>query len=898
MKKLHILAVSLLAGLAANAQTTIAQFDFNGSSSLPVSAASTASNITASVNGTQANAAYGGTTTGSSAFTQITTAGNALSMSNSSGTNTNYWTLTLGGSALNTYINYKIYFQTEHSSTGATAIDIYYSTDGSTYTALSQTVTPGLNNSYTEAIVDLSGITTLNNQTAVYVRFAASGGTGSSGTLRMDNLEIQAATSPWTMSGGNVNFTGGISATSFTTTGDARINGNLTASGIASTSSNLTVSAPATFNSTIKSTSLAGTGSRILLTDANGLIGPLSAGTSSQVLFGNGTWAALPTQAIQTSGSNAYFTGGNFGIGNSSPSYSLDVNGSARIVGAVTTNSIAVSSLAGGGSFVPLFVDNDGNLRTTPATGVNNPFTGTIGYWNLRGNSQTDTTYNFIGTTDDKDLIFKTNNVERMRITSHHANNREEGRVYIGGGSTGNNDIITINNDLPGNWDDKLVVKDALRIVNDNAVPSKCALFGNDGVHTYIESFDINTPDQPGYPYVVSPDDIIIGYSSGANVSIYSTRSDGGYLNVQRTITVGNNIGIGSDASNSNSQLLLRGTGDLNHGLGWFSSFNNNATAISIDGPVLYGYSGGALATKDVISNTPTTKIAFKWDNSGNITLPNYGNSNNNLQSLLVDANGNLVKGAVVGSNNAVAWAFGGNGTNASAVVSSIGTTDGNDLPFVTNNVERVRITSTGNIAVVNDNQILLSGNDAHHGLGAFGANSSNSAFAGKSGINGPVLYGFNGGALGYTGAAGANPNGIALLWDATGAVHVGKTSPQAATYSSAKLTVDGTFVAKEIYVVSQSSGNWADYVFKKDYKLMPLTEVEKYINQNQHLPNVPSATEVETKGQNLGELQVKQMEKIEEMYLYMIEVNKKVQKLEEENSKLKMKVSLLEDKK
>lgn len=50
MKKLHILAVSLLAGLAANAQTTIAQFDFNGSSSLPVSAASTASNITASVN--------------------------------------------------------------------------------------------------------------------------------------------------------------------------------------------------------------------------------------------------------------------------------------------------------------------------------------------------------------------------------------------------------------------------------------------------------------------------------------------------------------------------------------------------------------------------------------------------------------------------------------------------------------------------------------------------------------------------------------------------------------------------------------------------------------------------------------------------------------------------------
>jgi len=111
---------------------------------------------------------------------------------------------------------------------------------------------------------------------------------------------------------------------------------------------------------------------------------------------------------------------------------------------------------------------------------------------------------------------------------------------------------------------------------------------------------------------------------------------------------------------------------------------------------------------------------------------------------------------------------------------------------------------------------------------------------------------------------------------------------PQNTPHSNALLTVSGTMIAKEIWVLDQQTAGWADYVFKKDYKLMPLSEVEKYINQNQHLPNVPSAKEVEGKGQNLGDLQVKQMEKIEELTLYMIEINKKVEALQKENIELK----------
>jgi len=95
---------------------------------------------------------------------------------------------------------------------------------------------------------------------------------------------------------------------------------------------------------TITDPSFGGNGNRILQTDNNGVITPITSGTSAQVLYGNGTWGALPTQPIQTSGANAYFTGGNFGIGNASPSFPLDVTGNARITGVLTAGGINSSS--------------------------------------------------------------------------------------------------------------------------------------------------------------------------------------------------------------------------------------------------------------------------------------------------------------------------------------------------------------------------------------------------------------------------------------------------------------------------------------------------------------------------------------------------------------------------
>jgi len=104
---------------------------------------------------------------------------------------------------------------------------------------------------------------------------------------------------------------------------------------------------------------------------------------------------------------------------------------------------------------------------------------------------------------------------------------------------------------------------------------------------------------------------------------------------------------------------------------------------------------------------------------------------------------------------------------------------------------------------------------------------------------------------------------------------------------------------AEQVKVENPAANGWADYVFKKDYKLKTLEEVEKHIEQKGHLPNIPSAKEVEKDGINLGEMDAKLLEKIEELTLYSIEQNKKLKLQSEKVEKLeKLVEKLLSEKK
>lgn len=128
---------------------------------------------------------------------------------------------------------------------------------------------------------------------------------------------------------------------------------------------------------------------------------------------------------------------------------------------------------------------------------------------------------------------------------------------------------------------------------------------------------------------------------------------------------------------------------------------------------------------------------------------------------------------------------------------------------------------------------------------------------------------------------ASAN-NGIRITKDG----NVGIGTPLTDNAEGYKLAVNGKIGAKSIKVEVQSNA-WADYVFEKDYKLLSLDEVKKYIEQNNHLPNVPSASEVEEQGIDLAEINATLLKKIEELTLYTLQQAEQIQDLKSRIEKM-----------
>ncbi len=119
------------------------------------------------------------------------------------------------------------------------------------------------------------------------------------------------------------------------------------------------------------------------------------------------------------------------------------------------------------------------------------------------------------------------------------------------------------------------------------------------------------------------------------------------------------------------------------------------------------------------------------------------------------------------------------------------------------------------------------------------------------------------------------NKNGNVYIAGNSGNVGIGTTNPGAW-----KLAVNGKIRAKEIKVET----GWSDFVFYDDYKLPTLKEVEDHIKTKGHLQDIPSAKEVKEKGVFLGEMDAKLLQKIEELTLYTINQEKRINELEAEN--------------
>lgn len=112
------------------------------------------------------------------------------------------------------------------------------------------------------------------------------------------------------------------------------------------------------------------------------------------------------------------------------------------------------------------------------------------------------------------------------------------------------------------------------------------------------------------------------------------------------------------------------------------------------------------------------------------------------------------------------------------------------------------------------------------------------------------------------------------------GYVGIGTSSP------THKLDVRGTIRANEV-IVNIPSG--ADFVFSPDYSLKPLSEIRDYIAENQHLPEIPSAEEMEANGVSMSELQIQLLQKIEELTLYILQQEQRINELEQQVNIVKL---------
>jgi hypothetical protein len=125
-------------------------------------------------------------------------------------------------------------------------------------------------------------------------------------------------------------------------------------------------------------------------------------------------------------------------------------------------------------------------------------------------------------------------------------------------------------------------------------------------------------------------------------------------------------------------------------------------------------------------------------------------------------------------------------------------------------------------------------------------------------------------------------PLSITSVMTTDGAGNIGINTSN--TFSQYKLAVNGAFIATSATV--KLYNNWPDYVLKPSYHLTSLNAVKAYISHNHHLPETPSAKEIETSGLNLGEMNKLLMKKVEELTLYLIEQDKRIGKLETEIKK------------
>jgi hypothetical protein len=336
----------------------------------------------------------------------------------------------------------------------------------------------------------------------------------------------------------------------------------------------------------------------------------------------------------------------------------------------------------------------------------------------------------------------------------------------------------------------------------------------------------------------------LIGNAAGLNDFIGTTNdqplrfkvgnsSFGQFNRAKASVFIGQDAGNESNTGNANTGIGLNALTSVSTGLGNTAIGVNAMASGSITGQFNIGLGNGSLTNLTGGSQN----VGIGWRALSRITSGFY----------------NMGIGTQALFNNNV-----GNNNVAIGISSMLANTDGSSNTAIGFNSLISNVNGDGNVAIGN----------------AAGADEtgSNKLYIANSNTVTPLIYG-----------------DFSAKFVSIGDVSVSKRS--AAGTGGYNLLVKGGILTEKVKVALANTTDWADYVFEDSYSLMPLSEVEAFTKANKHLPNVPSADEMVNNGLDVGQTSKMLMEKIEELTLYLIELNKEVQELKAENGELKAKL-------
>ncbi|MDR0207211.1 MAG: hypothetical protein LBI45_08160 [Bacteroidales bacterium] len=501
------------------------------------------------------------------------------------------------------------------------------------------------------------------------------------------------------------------------------------------------------------------------------------------------------------------------------------------------------------------------------------------GYWEISGNSGNDKS-NFLGTTDCMPLIFKTNNTDRMKLLSD--------KSFLGIGLTDPKATLHLHYQL-----DQRPCETPISLSNIRKL-------------LQLTTDETGETDNSGFGvYYSNTKDIIFKQQEEGMLSI---EGPGGGISIAPENGF---IGIGTDQPQAPLHInyhveLSRKPNPPSPGLLTSPILKFGALAANA-GFSIYGFpnSGAINIQQNEQANLKiggySSSLTFIHDGNINMSIPSqakfevnglFSTQNANVSELLsatmLSAQSANVFGATTTNllNAQSASVVGTTTTNQLSAQSAnvAGTTTTNQLSaqsaniagtITANTLNVQKANFTGTVDVNTGIQTLSLGSSYHSDL-SWG--TSYIGFNAKRNNGNWTLAG-----------DGAN-NGGAVIWSTVDGsllfASIPKTSGSTQTISDAKvkeniklyLTPNGVLKAKEVLV---STTGWPDYVFAKDYKLLPLSEVEEFIDKNQHLPNVPSAVEVENNGIQLGEMNAILIRKVEELTLYVLDLQKQITNLQ-----------------